>query len=326
MEFPRAADAQAADALRTAVDLGGEGESQVFLYASGADGGFEVRRLNLSQDVSHKFRSQAAAWAGSLVSQTLVPYAAGRKPSDHEVAYLSIEGVEPLAGLVASMQQPVETQLLEGNSTLVRRLRFYVVATRQANEGWVHFVRAKGQTLSLRRTRKLALVPSAGVYDELAADTLVFDATFDGLVAQNYALIVNQGNFERALGFIEQASTAALETLNTLLVAVAVSNADQLRAAAATDVNMIAKLRSIAAKIAASSTYAAAMTTDRLIEFAEEQQLEIDTEVEGGHRRFVFHPDPQRRWRILKLLDDDYLHSSLTELDYEVNSKSPLDR
>ena len=40
-----------------------------------------------------------------------------------------------------------------------------------------------------------------------------------------------------------------------------------------------------------------------------------------ANNRFVFHPDPQRRWRILKLLDDDYLHSSLTEFDYEVNSE-----
>ncbi len=131
---------------------------------------------------------------------------------------------------------------------------------------------------------------------------------------------------ERALGFIEQASTAALATLDTLLATVAVANAADLRAAAATDVNMIAKLRSIAQKMASSPAYATAMTTARLIEFAEEHGLEIDTEDRDGERQFVFSPDPQHRWRILKLLDDDYLHSSLTELDYEVNSKSPLER
>lgn len=65
--------------------------------------------------------------------------------------------------------------------------------------------------------------------------------------------------------------------------------------------------------MAASPAYAAAMTTDRLIAFAEERGIPIDTEEVSGVRQFVFIADPQHRWRILKLLDDDYLHSSLTD-------------
>jgi hypothetical protein len=52
--------------------------------------------------------------------------------------------------------------------------------------------------------------------------------------------------------------------------------------------------------------------------------VQIDLEGPKGKEQLVFYPDPQRRWSILKLLDDDYLHSRLTAVDYEVNSKSPL--
>ncbi len=86
---------------------------------------------------------------------------------------------------------------------------------------------------------------------------------------------------------------------------------------------MVSKLRSVASKLA-NPTYRAAMSTERLIEFAAEHNLEIDVEEIDGENRLVFHADPARRWRILKLLDDDYLHSQLTQLNYEVNSKSPL--
>lgn len=35
----------------------------------------------------------------------------------------------------------------------------------------------------------------------------------------------------------------------------------------------------------------------------------------------MFDPAPDKRWLILKLLDDDYLESVMTELKYESNSK-----
>lgn len=287
--------------------------------------GFEIRRLNPTQEVANKFRMLASAWAGSLHSRTLVPYRAGRRPEDHEMSYLPIAGVETLTNLVASMDEPIERQVLQLDPAFLRRLRFYVISAWSENPGWVHFFRAKGETLRLKRTRKLLLVPSGGAFDELEDDPLVFDPSFDGIVADGYALLANQAAFERALRFVEQASAAALATLDQLLVNVSVANADELRMAASSDVNMIAKLRSITEKLEETQGYADAMTTDALVDFAEDRGIEIDTVEVDGRRQLVFHPDPQRRWRILKLLDDDYLHSALTEIDYEVNSKSPLE-
>ena len=37
-----------------------------------------------------------------------------------------------------------------------------------------------------------------------------------------------------------------------------------------------------------------------------------------------FNANPNDRWLILKLLDDDFLGSIMTNQKYEVNSKSPL--
>jgi hypothetical protein len=46
------------------------------------------------------------------------------------------------------------------------------------------------------------------------------------------------------------------------------------------------------------------------------------TEVEGKSQ-LVFDGTPQGRWKILKLLDDEFLASEMTSIKYEVNSKLP---
>jgi hypothetical protein len=54
-----------------------------------------------------------------------------------------------------------------------------------------------------------------------------------------------------------------------------------------------------------------------------ENELPIVSVMEDGVEKLVFDPEPSRRWILLKLLDDDYLTSVMTELKYEVNSKIP---
>jgi hypothetical protein len=98
-----------------------------------------------------------------------------------------------------------------------------------------------------------------------------------------------------------------------------------LLAAVTTDEKMISKVRGIQAKMDASAAYSKAMTMERLVHFVKDNpQVQIDLEGAQGQEVLVFHADVARRWRILKLLDDDYLFSKLTELDYEANSKTPL--
>lgn len=45
---------------------------------------------------------------------------------------------------------------------------------------------------------------------------------------------------------------------------------------------------------------------------------------DDGQEKLLFENDREKRWLILKLLDDDYLGSVMTRQKYEVNSKSAL--
>lgn len=53
-----------------------------------------------------------------------------------------------------------------------------------------------------------------------------------------------------------------------------------------------------------------------------EFSLDIPTEEVNGHTQLVFRSEPEQRFRIRKLVDDDYLRSSMTDHRYEVNSKT----
>ena|SRR2546421_12644741 len=80
-----------------------------------------------------------------------------------------------------------------------------------------------------------------------------------------------------------------------------------------------AKLRSIAEK-----PYLQMLTIDKLKRFIKKRHLDmkIETDEDTGQEMLVY--DARNSWKLLKLLDDDYLLSELTEHSYEVNGKREL--
>ncbi len=50
--------------------------------------------------------------------------------------------------------------------------------------------------------------------------------------------------------------------------------------------------------------------------------VKIETDKDSGQEMLVY--DARSSWKLLKLLDDDYLLSELTEHSYEVNGKREL--
>ena len=82
---------------------------------------------------------------------------------------------------------------------------------------------------------------------------------------------------------------------------------------------MLGKLQSIA-----SRPYLARVTMDDIQRAIREYNLDIEVRGAGEARALVFAPEPAKRWLILKLLDDDYLGSVMTNAKYEVNSKITL--
>ena len=131
--------------------------------------------------------------------------------------------------------------------------------------------------------------------------------------------IRNVPAFERIFGYFEEVRAKADETVTAILTQIPISNAEEFRAACTQQVQMMAKLAQIARK-----PYLAAVSMDDIRRTIEEFELEVEIVRENGQERIVFEANPSTRWLILKLLDDDFLGSIMTQQKYAVNSKSAI--
>lgn len=171
----------------------------------------------------------------------------------------------------------------------------------------------------------MAIIPiQDGSYQELREEPLLLPNDFDAYLSSEIVVVSNQGNVDAIFGLLDAVRNLASETLRTITEHLRFANYEAFERAVVSDLNMLAKLRSIQA-LAKDPKYRARMTMEQIIEFARQHpHLEIDFEGPEGGEQLLFHSDARRRWRLLRLLDDQFVRSLITELDYEANSKSRL--
>lgn len=187
----------------------------------------------------------------------------------------------------------------------------------------VTFYRIADSLLQLKKT-VIGLVRVGGTYGKLEpADVLLLRPEFDVVVIDGFAFFTKKPTFERAFGFLEQLQKQSLETFTTVTSKLSIDGMDKLREACTTQPQMMAKMASIKRSMDDDPDYADAMTMDKLIAYIEKHpHVQIEITGAGADRRLVFDPQPTRRWQIVKLLDDDFLRSVLTEREYEAGSKT----
>lgn len=286
---------------------------------------FEAEQLTpMSSDLAEQFREIADSELARIKRSTLLPYSAGRKPDAHEVATTSLEDVAPLRAALGSIERYGDLALFDLDGEMAGRVDLYVV-TVDATHGPIHFLRRTSSKKRLKQTNKISAVWSGRAFESLDDDPILFDTKFDAVVEGSEVYILNQRSFEQSLDFLEAARQAASATVDAAIANLSLANRDDFLAAVTNDINMISKTRSIAERLR-DPEYAERMTVENLLK-ASEQHPEIDIDWdydEDGKPTLVFHPDVQRRWRILKILDDDYLQSLVTDWVYEANSKHQM--
>jgi hypothetical protein len=291
---------------------------------SGTNGDFAAQRLEpMSVELKEQFRSACESVLGDVEKRTLVPYEPGRKPDRHEAATATLDEVPPLMVALGALTPPGQLAIFDPDGDLARQVDVYIVTVE--TDPIRYFVRSTSPKKRLKQTNRIAAIMRGQVFESLEDDPLLFDLTFDAVVVGIEVYILNQSSFERSLGFLEAARAAAESIVTAAIAGLEIANVSEFLEAVTTDVNMIAKTRSIARRLD-DPDYAARMTVANLVAISDQHpELHLDWEEdEHGAKRLVFLPDPQHRWRILKVLDDDYVQSLVTELIYESNSKHRL--
>lgn len=279
----------------------------------------------MSAELTDQFRDAAANALRDGAARTVVPYRHGRKPDDHEIVRVAEDAVAELEPILVDMDAFDDLDVFDPEGAVARKAALYVMRTTVDNGQDIHLLRATSPRRRLKRTKKIPAVWSGQVFEVLEDDPVLFDDTFDAYVTGGQIYVLNQRNFERSLNFMAAAQKAAKGIVKRAIAGLSITNEKEFLDAVAGDVNMISKVRGIAERLT-DPGYAAAMTTANLLQITQAHpEVDIDwVETVPGKMELVFHSDVQRRWRILKLLDDDFVQSLVTQLVYESNSKQSL--
>jgi len=158
---------------------------------------------------------------------------------------------------------------------------------------------------------------SDGQFNEIDGQVFSLDRDVDCFYTGGYMIIRNVPSFERIFGFFTAMSNRAAQVFDEFVVQLPISNMDEFRDACMGDSRMTRKLASIARR-----PYINDLTPRDIRDAAEEMGIGVLTSTgPDGQLQLTFERSPQQRFKILKLLDDDFLMSALSSEKYEVNSK-----
>lgn len=252
------------------------------------------------------------------------PYDPGRIIESHEAAYLPTSDVPSLDLVLRTIEgNPLEDQWSHEHT---EDAHYYIISIKPIKGDWVHTTReVSGSHFSLADSKKLLgifKVDEKFVALDEQRDPLLLEQRVDSISSGRLSVILNQQAFDRSLGTLEAYIARGRATLELIGKAVRIKGFDEMAGAILANPKMLSKVRSIEARLE-DPTYAALMTTPLLVEFVRaNRRFGIQVVLHNGAECLEWDSSFESRWKILKLLDDDYLHSQRTAIDYETNSKS----
>jgi hypothetical protein len=283
----------------------------------------QLFRVRLDPSLEDEFRDAIRDKVGELIDLTPREYAPAAERSPGEFMYVSADD-PPLLATIEGDVDTGDAPLFDPRTNEADGLRLFVTRVTLSGGPSITFYRELRPTAVLDRSRFFAAAWSNGRYNKIRTEnTLLFDRKFDAVVIDGVALFTSKATFERIFDFLQEVRRNAVETYDMVIDGLRIDGAPRLYEACTTDPNMMAKMASIRRKLESDPAYRDAMTMPKIVAYVRNNPATgVEITGSGPSATLVFHADPRRRWKILRLLDDDYLSSVLTSHTYEANSKS----
>lgn len=273
-----------------------------------------IQRLNLHEDVASDFLQTARAAVTPEVA--LRCYEPAYKPEPGELLCIPLDESEAVASTVEAFRRIDQVQLFTEDNEFVRRLRFYAIVVGSHPGRQAIFFRHYSPKKELSRHTDFALMLWRGNYNHVRERIFLFDDAVDCFSWGGTLFIKNVTQFQRIFNYFDELRRKAHATIQAVHRRVPIHNLADFELACSGNSLMLTKLASISRK-----PYLSRVTFLDVERAIQEFSLDIDVVRDGHTHQLVFDPDRERRWLILKLLDDDYLGSVMTDEKYEVNSK-----
>ena len=283
----------------------------------------EFRRIQLTDRAGDVFRQIADGVQRKLLKRQRLaeivfrPYAPETKLDEVEVEYLNLSNNAEIAGQIGALSALAEMRDFDlADEAFIKALRFYVIVIQPADQAVppLYFFRTYTPSKILGRSRAFGLIWRDAYFDRVADPVVIFDQEVDCISWGTHLFILKKDLFQRIFRYFERLQAAAQETLAFIKRHIPIANFEQMERDIHNHLFKLAKLRSIMKK-----PYLARLTIDDLRAIITSRHLAVRIAVVDGQEMLVYNQDDP--WPMLRLLDDDYLTSLMTGMDYEATVK-----
>lgn len=281
-----------------------------------------VFQARLTRDAASAITEVVQKTASEYVEYEVIDYQPSGSPADSQVMWMNSQDVPLLGQLFSDFEDLANVPLFNATNSNLKHLRFAAI---RAEAGTSHaiFLQYLPANQVVARTKRLGLVFRGDTLDTPKGEIVMLGNDFIAVVIDQFIFFRNRKAFQQLFGLIEEMRQQANETFASVTAQLHIDGFEQMRLAVIGSPAMLGKMASIQRKLNRYPEYAKAMTMTNLVTFiGEHPQCGVEITGLGDTAKLIFRNDPQHRFKILKLLDDDYLHSQLTTLDYESNSKN----
>jgi hypothetical protein len=315
---------RAAVVLATLANLANESVSGVLLIEQNRDDAAEVSQLVPTAKALEALTGVVKTAASEYGDCEVIDYDAAAMTADGQVMWIDANEVPLLKEIVEHAADLAGVAMFDpANSTLVH-LRLAAMRVDGDSNSAVFLQSLTGNQVVARSRTKIGLFVRRGTIDVPPdGQILLFSKDVAAIVTGEIAFFRNRAVFQRLFGYLEELKQQAIATFESITADLRIAGIEQMAMAVTGTTTMLGKMASIRNKVTTIPQYRDALTMPRLVAFINEHpECEVEVIGERDATQLVFAKDIQHRFKILKLLDDDYLRSELTELDYDANSKS----
>ena len=275
-----------------------------------------LQRITLTNDLAKAFLVIAREAIPRASDTVLVPYDASYKPETHELLYIALDDQQKVKAIAEELAAFQNIQLFKGDDAIADHLKFYSLVVGSKKESRAVLLRVTSERIEISKGLRLPVVLRQGTFGKLKQKIFLFDKQVDCVAAGGFLFVLNKKNFERLFHYYEELKAHAAATVDLVAKYVPISNLDEFKAACTSQVRFMGKLAAISRK-----PYLSHVTMNDIKRVIAEFKLPVQIVNENGSEKIIFETALNKRWQILKLLDDDYLGSIMTNEKYAANSK-----
>lgn len=314
---------RAAQTLASLMLLEGAPLSAVVLVSRASSGQpVVISQLQPTNAAAVPLSGVIATAARAYVECEVIDYEPSTTAVGQQVMWLPVTAVPLLEQVLAGSDDLANLERFDPRRHDVVNLRLAALRVSAAGSSAVYVQNLRDGQVVARSTR-VGVVIRRGVLDVPNGEILMLTSDVVAVLTGDYIFFRNRAAFQLLFGLMDELRQQAATTFAAVTAQLQIEGLEQMEAAVTGAPNMLAKMASIQRKLDQYPQYREALTMKKLTAFVRAHpECGVPLTGRGANTRLVFRKDPQTRFKILKLLDDDFLRSELTTLEYEANSKS----